>query len=55
MIKISEKVDKQKTYNGFSGDISFFIHGRTSSEVVSVCKCFCFSKYSSGLFTILKS
>ena len=32
MIKISGKVDKPNTYNGFSGDISFFIQGRTSSD-----------------------
>ena len=32
MIKISGKVDKSNTYNRFSGYISFFIHGRTSSD-----------------------
>ena len=32
MIKISGKVDKSKTYSGFNGNISFFIHGRTSSD-----------------------
>ena len=32
MIKISEKVDKSNTYNGFSDNISFFIHRRTSSD-----------------------
>ena len=26
MIKISWKVDKSNTFNGFSGDSSFFIH-----------------------------
>ena len=31
MIKISGKVDKSNTYNGFSGNISFLIH-RTSSD-----------------------
>ena len=30
MRKISGKVDKSNTYNGFSGNISFFIHGRIS-------------------------
>ena len=29
-IKISGKMDKSKTYNKFSSDISFFIQGRTS-------------------------
>ena len=33
MIKISEKVDKPNTYNGFSCDISFFIQGRTSPDL----------------------
>ena len=32
MIKISGKVDKSDTYNGFSGIISFFIHRKTSSD-----------------------
>ena len=32
MIKISGKVDKPNTYNGFSRDISFFILGRTSPD-----------------------
>ena len=32
MIKISRKVDKSNTYNGFSGNISFFIHIKTSSD-----------------------
>ena len=32
MIKISRKVDKSNTYNGFSGNISYFIQGRTSSD-----------------------
>ena len=32
MIKISEKVDKSKTYNRFSGNISFFLNRRTSSD-----------------------
>ena len=31
MIKISGKVDKSKTYNEFSSNILFFIHGRSSS------------------------
>ena len=31
VIKVSGKVDKSKTSNGFSGNISFFIH-RTSSD-----------------------
>ena len=31
MIKIRGKVDKSNTYNGFSGNISFFIDRRTSS------------------------
>ena len=31
MIKISGKVNKSNTYNGFSGNISFFIK-RTSSN-----------------------
>ena len=30
--KIKGKVNKPNTYNGFSSDISFFIHGRTSSD-----------------------
>ena len=29
MIKISEKADKSNSYNGFTSNISFFIHGRT--------------------------
>ena len=29
IIKISGKVDKSNTYKGFSGNISFFIQGRT--------------------------
>ena len=32
MIKISGKVDKSNTYNGFISNISFFIQGRTSSD-----------------------
>ena len=32
MIKISGKVDKSNTYNGFSSNISFFIRERTSSN-----------------------
>ena len=32
MIKISGNVDKPNTYNVFSGNISFFILGRTSSD-----------------------
>ena len=32
MIKISGKVDKSNTFNGFSGNISFFINRKTSSE-----------------------
>ena len=31
MIKISGKVDKSNTYNGFSNNISFFVLERTSS------------------------
>ena len=32
MIKISGKVDKSNTYNRFSSNILFFIHGRTFSD-----------------------
>ena len=32
MIKMSRKVDKSNTYNGFRGKISFFIPRRTSSD-----------------------
>ena len=32
MIKICGKVDKTYSYDGFSNNISFFIHGRTSSD-----------------------
>ena len=32
MIKISGKVDKSNTYNGFRNYISFFIQERTSSD-----------------------
>ena len=32
MIKISGKLDKPNTYNGFSCDISFFNQGRTYSD-----------------------
>ena len=32
MIKISGKVDKPNTYNGFSSNISLFIKGRTSPD-----------------------
>ena len=32
MIKISVKVDKSITYNGFSSNILFFIQGRTFSD-----------------------
>ena len=32
LIKISGKVDKLNTYNGFSSNISVFIQGRTSSD-----------------------
>ena len=32
MIKISEKVDKSNTYNEFSGNISFFINRKTSTD-----------------------
>ena len=32
IIKISGKVDKPKTYNRFSSNISFFIQGRTSLD-----------------------
>ena len=35
MIKISGKADKSNTYNGFSGNISFFIQGRTSSDKIN--------------------
>ena len=31
MIKISGRVDKSSTYNGFCGNISFFTNRRTSS------------------------
>ena len=31
MIKLSGKVNESNTYNGFSGNISFFMHKRTSS------------------------
>ena len=34
MIKRSGKVDKSNYYNGFSGNISFFIHRRTSSDKI---------------------
>ena len=38
MIKISGQVDKSNTYNGFSDNISFFIHGRVwrSSSVNAI-------------------
>ena len=32
MIKISWKIDDSNTYNGFSGNISFFIDSGTSSD-----------------------
>ena len=32
MIKISGKVDRSNTHNGFSSNSSFFIRGRTSSN-----------------------
>ena len=32
MIRISGKVNKSNTYNRFCSNISFFIHGRTSSD-----------------------
>ena len=32
MIKIRGKVDKSNTYNGFNGNISFFINRGTSSD-----------------------
>ena len=32
MIKISGKVDNSNTYNGFNGNISYFINRRTSSD-----------------------
>ena len=32
MAKIRGKVDKSNTYDGFSNDISSFIHGKTSSD-----------------------
>ena len=32
MIKISGKIDKSNTYNGFRSNILFFINGRTSSN-----------------------
>ena len=35
-IKISGKEDKSNTYGGFSGNISFFIRGRTTKPVVSI-------------------
>ena len=31
-IKISGKMNKSNTYNGISLNISFFIHGRTTSD-----------------------
>ena len=31
--KINGRGDKSNTYNGFSGNISFFIHKRTSSAL----------------------
>ena len=34
MIKINGKVDKSNTHNGFSSDISFFIQGRASSDLL---------------------
>ena len=32
IMKISGKVDKHSTYNGFSSDISFVIQGRTTDK-----------------------
>ena len=32
MIKMSGKVDKSNTLNGFNGNISFFINRRTSFD-----------------------
>ena len=34
MIKISGKVDKSNTYNGFNGNISFFVNRRTLSDFI---------------------
>ena len=33
MIKIREKVDKSNIYKGFRNNISFFLQGRTSSDL----------------------
>ena len=35
MIKISGKVDKSNTYNGFNANISFFIDGTSSYSYLS--------------------
>ena len=32
MIKMSGKVDKSNTYNGFTGNVSFFINRKTSPD-----------------------
>ena len=32
VIKITGKIDKSNTYNGFSDNISFFFYRRTSSD-----------------------
>ena len=32
MIKISRKIDKSNSYNGFSSNVSFFIQGTISSD-----------------------
>ena len=34
MIKIRGKVDKSNTYNGFSGNISFFINRKLTTKLV---------------------
>ena len=45
MKKISGKVDKSNTYNGFSSNISFFIQGRTSSAGRRVAGLILFPEY----------
>ena len=53
MIKISGKVDKPNTYNGFSSDISFFILGRTSSVTLNFISFFFCLYYTQECYGLL--
>ena len=53
MIKISGKVDKSNTYNGFSSNISFFIQGRKErNTTIKVVVCIWLIHFSAYFYHI---